>query len=379
MHGASLGELTAARPLLAHLLEQHANLQVIVTANTYSGRDMVQGWNDPRIQARLAPLDSPWIMRRFLNRWQPAIAFTLENELWPMRMLACKNRNIPVVVVGARLSKKSAAMWHRFGRLARKALGAITALAPLDQENGARIAGLGVPLAKIGAPVNLKPAVRLTPPPADTLKRYANLFERENTILAASTHVGEDEIMLDAFQTARRTQPELRLILAPRHPERADSIARLLNSRKLGYCRRSETPEPNINKPVYIADTIGEMPLWYSLSFLTIVGGSFVNKGGHTPVEPVQFCSLVVHGPDTSNHHAPFQALTDNGAAFSATSAPDLAGLIMRLHQDKNRRKIHMRARAALDQLGMANHDMAALMSKLNDLSGGAIEKSLLD
>ena len=375
LHGASLGELAAARSFLQHLLKEIPHLSAVVTCNTYTARHMVQAWRDPRIHACLAPLDSPAIVSRFLNTWQPRVTFTLENEIWPARILSCQKRAIPVVVLGGRMSAKSAAMWQRFGGLANRVMAAITVLAPLDSENAARFASIGLAAQKIATPVNLKSTVQLPAPDPDHLSRFAKIFDRNTTILAASTHAGEEEIILTAFQTARAQYPELRLIIAPRHPDRADAIARAITRSGLRHVRRS-TGE-NIDHPVYLADTIGEMSLWYSLARLTIVGGSLVDKGGHTPVEPVQFGSIVLHGPHVANHAAAYSTLSNASAAFCVHNARELAEIIGSLIGTAASAHIPERARAALKNLYPDRTSPQALLARLDELSQKKLSAAL--
>lgn len=370
VHGASLGELTSARALIDQILARNPGCRVIVTANTYTGRDMVAGWENPRIDARLAPLDSPRIVRRFLSRWSPVAALTLENELWPTRIIACQHAGIPVLVVAGRMSKGSARTWARFGGLARRVMGAISHLAPLDTANGDRFAGLGLPAGRISAPLNLKSDVHLAAPDAGTLENLRQVFKRPCTILAASTHPGEEGIILQAFMATQAKHPDLRLIMAPRHPNRSGAIAALIKDAGLSYSRRSDGGDPNPDNLVYLADTIGEMPLWYSLSSITVLGGSFAQKGGHTPFEPVQFSCLVVHGPDVSNHTPAYTALTAANTTFCAQTPEQLGQVLQGLINHPDQDELAHAAQRALAPLRAKNGEIDALLARLDELTG---------
>ena len=373
LHGASLGELTSARPIIDQMLARNPGLQVIVTANTYSGRDLVEGWGDPRICARLAPLDYPSCVRRFLENCRPLAMVTLENEIWPLRITACAQAQIATLVVGGRMSPRSAALWARFPALSRRVMGAINDLWPLDNQNADRFARLGLPAARIHAQVNLKSGVELAAPVPDHLAEFARIWPRKDTVLAASVHTGEADIILRAFCAARQVQPDLRLILAPRHPHRADAIAAMITAHSLGYSRRMQSPSPRVNDIVYLADTFGEMSLLYNAAAVTVVGGSFVAKGGHTPFEPVQFDSVVVHGPDTANHAAAYEALHLADAAHCAQDAADLARILIELSRANSHDKRTIRAKNALNDIrrcqSMPESFLAAVDALIGDKS----------
>ena len=328
LHGASLGELTAARGVIDALIEHSNDLHLIITSNSYSARKMVKGWNLSRTKVRLAPLDYPAITARFIGYWRPRAYVTMENELWPVRTIAARDRAVPVVILSGRLSERSAKIWARFPRLANRIMGAISLLVPLDEANAERFARLGLPAEKIAAPLNLKAGVTLASPDPDELLAMQAVFRREATILAASTHPGDDEVVLDGFALARERRPDLRMILAPRHPERADQIAGLIEKAGLNLVRRSACPVPDRNFDVYLADTLGDMALLYSLAAQTLMCGSFSDRGGHSPVEPVQFGSFVLHGPDVSNHIDAYRALARAEAARQIENAHALAAYL---------------------------------------------------
>ncbi len=369
LHGASLGEMAAARPLIDEMLARLPALEVIATVNTCTARKMLHGWGEPRLHARLAPLDYPFALRRFLRHWQPAAALTLENEIWPQRLAECAAAGVPVLVAAGRMSARSAALWGRFPRLARRTMEAIAFLAPLDEPSGRRFAALGLPPERIGAVLNLKAAALPPPPDSRELAALAGVFPRDRTILAASTHQGEEEVVLEAFATALAQRPDLRLILAPRHPERAPRVARLIEARGLHFARRSETPLPPAHAPVFLADTTGEMALWYAGSGLTFIGGTLGARGGHTPFEPAAFGSRIIHGPDTANHAAAFAALHEAGAATEVADAPGLARAMAALAGAAENDAIAQAARRALQELTDRQASPAELLATLARLA----------
>ncbi|MBV1867744.1 MAG: 3-deoxy-D-manno-octulosonic acid transferase [Marinosulfonomonas sp.] len=364
LHGASIGEITSARHLIDRLLAQFDGTKIVVTVNTITARDLVDGWGLARVAARLAPLEIGRATERFLDDWNPKALISLENELWPKRFQACKLRNIPVLIAGGRLSERSARRWLRMGGLATKTMQTLDFVAPLDLQNGDQFLALGLPKDRLSPPLNLKATVQLAPLPAGAVDRLNAAFPRAQTILAASTHEGEELGIISAFSEAYKTNPDLRLILAPRHPHRAGSVAALLQAQGLEFSRRSDTAASPADHPVLLADTLGEMALWYSLAGLTVIGGTFTDKGGHTPFEPVQFGSAVVHGPDVANHRPAFDALA---AAKGAIALPDLDGLPAVFHRvgKTDWQKMCQKATFALQQLAKHQSDVNPLIESL--------------
>ena len=357
VHAASNGELTAVRAALLALLARAPGLHLVLTCNTTNGRDLVAGWADPRIDARLAPVDLRPILARFVDIFQPAALVIVENELWPERLLTCHGRGLPVLVIGARMGPKSHRLWSRLPALARRLMGTITWLAPQDGASRDRFADLGLPGHRIGRDLVLKSAAATAPMPAASSSGAAALpFARTYTVLAASTHEGEEEIVLDAFIRARRQLPDLHLILAPRHPRRRNAIEAAIRSRGLAFDTRSRGAEPAARTPVYLADTLGEMDRWYAAAGMTFVGGSLVPRGGHAPFEPAAHGSAILHGPDVTNSAPAYAALAAAGAAREIENCESLAAALLEL-ADPARQAA--RAAAARQALAAFNSDAA--------------------
>lgn len=365
LHAASVGEAVAARRLAEALLARDPGLRLVMTANSVTGRTRVSSWNNPRIVARLAPVDTRWATARFLARWQPVALVTIENELWPNRMATMRARGRPVLVAGARLSERSARLWRRFPRLAREVLGLIDHLAPQDAGSAERLAALGLASARIGPVLDLKALVRPDPPSAEALAAFA--LDRDQIVLAASTHPGEEETILAAFADALARRPDLRLILAPRHPERGEEVAKLIAAAGFDFRRRSAGEMPG-SAPVYLADTLGEMSLWYALAGVTFVAGSFTDRGGHTPYEPVAAGSAVLHGPDVANHAPAYAALDAEGGAVMVTDRAELAAAILTFAQDPSAARTQAaRARAILEARGAGSGGLEAFLDRLTE------------
>ena len=321
LHAASNGELASARPLIDALLHAAPEVHLLITVNTVTAKDLAQSWREPRISARLAPLDLNLCLKRFAARHTPRALIVIENELWPNR-LTMAARTGPVFIFGARMSAQSAERWRQLG-IGEGLMGQITALSAQDETSEAGFASLGVARDRILPRVNLKRSVSLAQPET-TLD-----WPRADTVLAASTHEGEEELVLDAYCTALAERPSLRLILAPRHPRRAAEIADLILRRDLDFTSRS-LAQPATGQ-VFLADTMGEMANWYASAGICIIGGTFAPKGGHTPFEPARFGCALIHGPDIGNFREVFGALDSASAARPVTSNTDLAAALVAL------------------------------------------------
>lgn len=312
LHGASVGEMTSARLLVTALLAARPGLRIIATANTTTGLDQVTGWGLPQAMARLAPVDGWGATRRFVARHRPRALIVLENELWPGRIADADRAGLAVMLVGARLSERSARRWGRLApRLVADMLQRVRLASPQDAGSAARLTDLGLPAAALVAPVMLKAAVAATDAPALPFA----LPPRARVVLAASTHPGEEAAVLAGFATARAAGALDLLILAPRHPDRAAEVARLIAAAGLPLATRSRGEVPGPDTAVYLADTLGEMALWYRAAGITLVCGSFTNRGGHTPYEPARAGSAILHGPDTANFTEAYARLRTAGAA----------------------------------------------------------------
>lgn len=355
LHGASVGELTSARPLIAALAGDHS---LLATANSETGRELLCGWDVP---ARLAPFDAPGVLRRFLDAVRPAVQVTIEGEFWPGRSAALAARGVPQIMVGARMSARSASRWARARGVIAPMLGRIAALSAQDEASEARLLALGLPAGALLPRLDLKllgPALLLAPAWAPG---------RALTVLAASTHRGEDAAVLDGFLAARAIRPDLRLILAPRHPQRGDEIAALLSARDLPVRRRSQGAV--LPQPVLLADTLGEMARWYAQAGLCLVGGSWVERGGHTPWEPAAHGCAILHGPHVANFAGPYARLAAQGAARQVAPGGLGAALGALAGDPAAARAMGQGARAVL--IADAG-DPAPLLARIRSLASGA-------
>lgn len=360
LHAASVGELTSARPVIRALQN---DMTLVVTTNTPTGRDLALGWG---IEARLAPLDTPRALTRFLDCVQPGLQVTVENEFWPLRSRMLAERGIAQAMIGTRMSQKSAATWTKLPRIISPMLHRIAAMSAQDPDSENRLRALGLPERAILPILDLK---LLTP--AEVIPPSPNAI-RDRTILAASTHDGEEAQIIAAWQAVRIDYPDLRLILAIRHPQRGDEVANLLTQRGINFARRSLG---QVDAQVILADTLGEMSRWYAEAGICLVAGSLSDRGGHTPWEPAAYCCALLHGPHVSNFKDAYAALDAMGASMAIdedTLAPAVKQLIGDPVQARHMGNV---ARKVLDQ---RTGNPTAIVETLRRLARNGIEPDIV-
>lgn len=357
LHGASNGELASVKPIVVALRQLRPDLGILVTSNTQTGVDLVRSWDVIGVTAHLSPLDLSWVSARIMRDWRVKSYVSLESELWPHRILSCPG---PVIQLAARMSESTARGWGRLPKLAQRVLGRFDYVSAQDGASLGRLFDLGLAHKAGGTVVDLK--AFYVPPKVTLPPDLTTTFPRDKTWLAASTHEGEEEIVLEAHKQALAHIPDLKLILAPRHPRRADEILKLAKGRGLQMAQRSKDDAPG---SIYLADTMGEMPLWYSLAGRVFVAGSLAPKGGHTPYEPSAFGCALIHGPDTGNFRAAYARLRDQDAALEVSSASDLADALIALAPPTQQADFAARSADALaqdvDPAGLIRDVLAAL------------------
>jgi 3-deoxy-D-manno-octulosonic-acid transferase len=326
LHAASVGEATSALPLIAALRAKDEAAVLLTTGTVTSARRMAAVL-PPGVLHQFAPVDTHRAVRRFLGHWRPDLALWIESELWPRLVFETAGRGVPMALVNARLSAASLRRWRRLPAMARRLLGSFRAILAQDEETVAGLAGLGVAARFAG---NLKALVEAPGCDAGELAAARTALGRRPVWLAASTHAGEEAEAIRA-QTDLRGSVGPLLIVAPRHPERGDEVMGLLARAGLRTARRSAGEMPGAPTEVWLADTLGEMGLWYRLAPVAFVGGSLVPAGGHTPFEPVALGAAVLHGPHVANFAPAYAALDAGRGAVAVADAAGLAAAVGRL------------------------------------------------
>ncbi|MEM1385661.1 MAG: 3-deoxy-D-manno-octulosonic acid transferase [Pseudomonadota bacterium] len=327
LHGASVGEALSMLPLIAALKRGAPRLKVLATTGTVTSARQMAHALPPETPHQFAPLDTRPAVRRFLGHWQPDLAIWIESEFWPRLMIETARRRIPMALVNARMSARSAAGWRRLPTMARSLLRLFQRIEAQDAETVARLTALGA--RSINLSGNLKVAADLLGADESLLATYRAALSSRPVFLAASTHAPEEEVIIAAHRRARSALPGLLTILAPRHPERGPGLAAELRSKDFAVCPRWEMPAPDTD--IWLADTLGELGLWFRLAPVAFVGGSLSGRGGHNPFEPAALECAILHGPSTENFGPAYAALKRRGAAHQIGDAEEIAAVLPHL------------------------------------------------
>jgi 3-deoxy-D-manno-octulosonic-acid transferase len=332
-HTVSAGEASAAAPLI-RLAAEHAG-PVLVTTMTPTGADAVQRLLGNRVVCCYAPYDFGWVVRRFLERVQPRALVLIETELWPNLIALSRRREIPIALVNARLSERSASGYRLIGPLTRRMLGSLEMIACQYPDHAERFIRLGAPEDRVAVLGSVKFDVVLPPDLPQSVERLrARLGLTGRPVwIAASTHGSEESIVLDAHRSLTARFPTLALVLVPRHPERFDEVARLASVS--GFRTRRMTNEVASGEvDVVIGDTMGRLLELYGLASVAFVGGSLVERGGHNPIEPAALGVPVLMGPHDFNF-ADVSALFEHaGCLHRVTDTDSLVHAVARLLSD---------------------------------------------
>ncbi len=332
LHAVSVGEGLSVLPLLKALTAQ-SEVTVLLTCTTVTAMGLMQARVPERVIVQFLPLDLPGPVARFLSHWQPDVAVMVESEFWPRLIHTTHARGIPLILANARMSKRSARRWAQMGGLARAVLGRFTLLAAPDAAMAERLVALGADRARVQVTGTLKRAAERLPVDPAELARLRAVIGGRPLWLAASTHAGEEAAVADAHRLLLQNRPDALLILAPRHPARAGEIGEILAERGLTQTWRSRGEAPGAQ--VYLADTLGEMGLWFDLCPLAFVGGSLVpGIGGHNAYEPALHGSAILHGPHVGNFADLYARLDAAGAAQPVTDAASMAAVLERVLGD---------------------------------------------
>ncbi len=334
LHAASVGEVGAARELIAALRRRFPGRKVLLTTFTATGRDLAirSAGADACV---LAPLDHPWIVGRALRAFHPAALILIETELWPNLLRLCHRRGVPTLLLSGRLSPRSFGRYYFLRGLFSAVVVRLSAIGMQSEEDARRIKRLGADPRRVAVTGNLKRAAR---PERREGKAAQNALRCKadpaaRVLVAGSTHRGEDEILIDAFKELRARFPGLMLVLAPRHPQRFGDVEQLLKQSGLRYIKRTEMngqPLPDI----LFLDTLGELSEFYAIADVAFVGGSLVEAGGHNVLEPARYHTPVLFGPHTGNFSHITEELKAAGGGIEVLGKEDLVRQSGRLLSD---------------------------------------------
>jgi len=373
VHAASVGEAASVLALIERIVVERPAIEVLLTTGTVSAARLVGDRLPERARQQFVPVDLPRAVERFLDHWRPDLAIWVESELWPNLVLATRRRGIPMVLANGRLSARSLARWRVLPGLVRPILQSFDLCLAQDGIQAERFRRLGAravdsvgDLKAVAAPLAADPAA---------LAALRRQIGARPVWLAASTHAGEEEIAATVHARLARDHPGLLTIIAPRHPVRGPSLAEMLRSRGLRVARRGAGEAILGTSDIYLADTLGELGLFYRLAGIAFVGGSLVGKGGHNPFEAARLDCAVLHGPDMSNCAAMAGALDAAGAALPADDAASLAEAVSRLLGDATERDA--RAKAAARVAAASGGTLDAVLDRFAPWLDALAEKAM--
>jgi 3-deoxy-D-manno-octulosonic-acid transferase len=359
VHAVSVGESVSAVPLIEQLSAE--GFTVVVTTVTTTSAAVLAPRTGSAIIHQFAPLDLAGFVDRFLDHWQPELAILVESEIWPGTISRLNARHIPLVVSNARMSPRSLASWSRFGFATRaifRGISLVLAQTPGDAE---RYEQLGCREARAVGNMKFDADVPGGAPDVEADLRCA--FGARAVLLAASTHPGEEEVMLAAFARIRVEQPDCLLVLAPRHPHRGEALAARVAA-DFSVKRRAAGEMPSADTAVYVADTMGELGTLYRLATVALIGGTLVpGIGGHNLIEPARLKTAMLAGPHHADWVDVYRSFIDRGGVAEVRTADEVAAASLALIADPTRRRVQISAAFSIVEgyAGALGRTMAAL------------------
>jgi 3-deoxy-D-manno-octulosonic-acid transferase len=359
VHGASVGEILAAAALIERL--RALKLRILLTSGTVTSAAIVAKRFPADIIHQYVPYDSPRFVARFLDHWRPSLALFIESDLWPNLILSAASRRLPMVLINGRMSHRSFPRWRRVSATISALLSRFEICLAQSATDAERFLALGS--RNVITTGNLKLDVLAPPADAARLERLMSLTRGRPVIVAASTHPGEEEILVQAHKTLAGFFPSLLTVIVPRHPNRGEAVARMIAASGLQVALRSREAQPTAAVDIYVADTMGELGLFYRLAPIVFMGGSLVPHGGQNPIEAVKLGASVVHGPHVFNFADVYEALDAAGGARQAEDGEALIKQLGQLLDDPAARKMSvMAAELVVEKLGGAlERTLAAL------------------
>jgi 3-deoxy-D-manno-octulosonic-acid transferase len=378
VHAVSVGETLAAAPLLRKLRERAPDAQLLLSNVTLTGREIGEKTLGDVVDAGFYfPFDLPSLCGRFLDRLRPDVVVIVETEIWPNFLAACAARRIPAVIVNGRLSERSFRGYLRFRWFFASVLRTFRAISAQSREDAERFVELGAPGGIVSVGGNLK--FDLSPPESKEGGLSALLAGEKAGgalwVVAGSTHEGEEEAVLRAFLAARKINPALKLLLAPRHPERFDAVEALLAREDIGSTRRSALPADvrATGAPVVLLDSVGELAGAYAAADLAFVGGSLVAKGGHNVLEPAGHGVPTLVGPHMENFREIASTFLSAGALIQVSGGEELAERFARFAADPGAfRETGRRAKELFESFHGASGRNAGVVLAAMGRAGGA-------
>lgn len=346
VHAASVGEVQGVAPLVSRLLDSvHGPL--LFTTFTPTGAEQVGKKFGNKLLQSYVPWDTPDSVKRFLRHFRPRLLIVMETEVWPNLYHYCRQQNVPIVIVNARLSDKAFQRYHKSPRLFGATFKGIRLVCARSSRDAENFQALGVAKERIRVTGNIK-FIPDIDPRLVVVGRQLKAHWRRKVWLAASTHQGEDEILLDAHRQLLAQHPDLLLILAPRHPQRAKEVANLIQQAGYSVAKRSQNDAVTGNASVLLVDTLGELLCFYASADIAFIGGSLVDVGGHNPLEAAALGCPVVSGRQVHNFRDEYNLLADSNAVAFVETTEDLVQVVSERWRDPARFDAMARAAHAM-------------------------------
>jgi 3-deoxy-D-manno-octulosonic-acid transferase len=351
IHGASVGEVLASAALIEKL--RALNLRILLTSGTVTSAAIVAKRFPADVIHQYVPYDSPRYVARFLDHWRPSLALFIESDLWPNLILSSAARRLPMVLINGRMSQRSFPRWRRVSGTISALLGRFEVCLAQSELDGERFAALGS--RNVTVTGNLKLDVPAPPADASKLERLMSMTRGRPIVVAASTHPGEEEILVETHKTLAGFFPGLLTVIVPRHADRGPAIGGMITASGLQPSLRSREELPTAATDIYVGDTMGEMGLFYRLAPIVFMGGSLVEHGGQNPIEAIKLGASVVHGPHVFNFTDVYEALDAAGGARRADTGDALVKQLGQLLADPKVRGAQLVAsERVVEQLGGA-------------------------
>jgi 3-deoxy-D-manno-octulosonic-acid transferase len=369
IHAASIGEALSVLRLIERLLARYPALNILVTTGTVTSARLLAERLPARALHQYVPVDRPAWISRFLDHWRPEVAMWVESELWPNLVLATQARGIPMVLLNARMSARSFTRWRRrMPGLGARLLGGFSLAMAQDEAEAERLRALGADPVLV--PGNLKFAAGPLPYDERDLRAFLNIARGRTVWVASSTHEGEEEICAYVHRRLAADVKGLLTVIVPRHPARGVEIAARLRTQGFEVSRR-DAGEPVTEKTeIYIADTLGELGLFYRAAQVAFIGGSLIPHGGQNLLEPARLGVAVLHGPHMENFRAIVEEMSAKGASHEVADAEEL---VKALHSLLGNSELRREVADAAQRIATAKDGiLEAVLSQLEPVLAGS-------
>ena len=339
-HAASVGESLSLVELIKRISSSQPDYNFLITTGTITSAKLILSRLPSNAVHQYIPVDTPRAVEKFLNRWRPNLAIWTESEFWPNLISFTSARDIPMILINARISEKSYRRWRFFKKSLKNLIEKFNYSLIQDEKTVKYFSKIGISSNNFELTGTLKEGSAALPYSETEQVEISKQILNRPVWLAASTHEGEEKLIAAAQRHASKASQGLLLIIVPRHPERGLEIASILVKENFKICLRSKKDKISSDTQIYIADTLGELGLWYRIAPVSFVGGSFVPIGGHNPFEPAALGSAILHGPYVENFKEIYNRLNVAGAAVKIEEASELGVKLIETLSPENAAKL---------------------------------------